>query len=148
MPTAAVAIADMTLMFKTAWDADPATTGLAVLYDNVPGEAPTGFDANGNPLGYARFMIRHATGSCISLADANGIHRYEHMGVLIVQTYTFTGSGITTPILVAEVVKNAFEGKSSPNNVRFRNARYNQIGTDGNHFEVDVLVDFEYDEIR
>ena len=148
MPTAREALDATGTMFKDAWDASGLTTGKLIQWDNVQAVNPPGQDADGQPEIYAKFFMRHATGDQRSLAAPDGRRKFTHVGTMTIQTFTPSGMGTGAPLDVAQVVKHAFEGKKSLNNVWFRDVRYNERGTEGNHYQIDVLATFEYDEIR
>ena len=130
---------DILTIFKTAWDA----TGFKALYENVAGEPPT------TPSPWARIVLRHTGGNQGSLSGALGTQRWDRNGVLIVQVFVPNGEGLSQAYSLAKIVLDAYEGVSSPlRGVWFRNARINEVGPDGEWFQVNILIDFQYDEIK
>lgn len=130
---------DVLTIFKTAWDA----TGFPALYENVPGEPPK------TQTPWARIVLRHSGGGQGSLSGALGQQRWDRNGVLIVQVFVPNGEGLSQAYSLAKIVLDAYEGVSSPlRGVWFRNARINEVGSDGEWFQVNVLVDFVYEEIK
>lgn len=125
-------------LFKDAWD----LTTWSVDYENVSGELPTGTDP------WARVTLRHFGGRNSSLAGALGTQRFDRSGTLAVQIFVPTGEGLSEAFALAKIVADAYEGQSTTNGVWFRNVRVNEIGPDGDWFQVNVLVDFTYDEIK
>ena len=128
--------------FKTAWDAGAESTGLNVLYWDTEGEVP-------DSGAYARVTVRHATGEQTTVGSAAGKRRYERAGTVTVQIFTEHNEGGTLSDKLVNIIENAFRGvTTSPGRVIFRRVRTNEIGQDSQWFQVNVLADFEYDEIR
>lgn len=131
------AIDDILTLFKTAWD----LSGYPLLYENVGGELPT------TQTPWARISIRHFRGAQETLGGT-GERKFSRGGLVIVQTFTAVGGGLSEPYNVAKIAADALEGKSTSLNVWFRNVRINEIGVDGDWFQVNVLADFTYDEMK
>lgn len=129
---------DILTMVKTVWD----TTGLTMVYDDVAGEPPAGATS------WARSTIRHNEGRQTTLADAEGKKRFERTGLLIVQIFTPSGEGLSSADDLAKVISDAFEGQTSPRGVWFKNVRVNEVGPSGNWYQVNVVVEFQYDEVK
>ncbi len=128
--------------FLTAWLADSGSQNVPVLYADTSQELPD----SGH---WARVTIRHAFGEQATLCCDTGAHRYRHFGTVTVQLFTVTGDGLEVSDELALVAKNAFEGvTTSPGQVIFRRVRVNEVGQDGQWFQVNVLTDFEYDEVK
>ena len=146
--TMEVAKDEMQAQFRTAWDLDAESTGILVLYWNRPGEPPDGLDADGNPLPYARVTIQHVDGLQPTVGSANGTRRFRHSGILTVQVFTAFGTGGLKSDRLVKVVKDAFEGKTTASSVIFRRVAVSEIGHDGDWFQVNVVIHFEYDEVK
>lgn len=130
--------------FKTAWDAGAETVGKTVLYPNVGNQEPPTAEEL-----WARVTVQHFVGAQVTLSGATGARRFRHNGLVTVQLFAPSGEGLETLDAAATIVKQAFEGvTTSPGRVLFRNVRVNEIGPDGQWFNVNVLADFEYDEVR
>ncbi len=125
-------------LFKAAWDA----TGHPALYENVKGAPPT------TQIPWARVSVRHGPSGPTSLSGGLGTQRFERTGLLTVQIFIPNGEGLSTGYNLGKIVADAFEGVASPLQVWFRNVRVNEIGSDGEWFQFNVLVDFAYDEIK
>lgn len=127
--------------FKTAWDAGAESTGLTVLYWNTKSEVPTSG-------AWARVTVRHAEGEQETLSNSAGSRRFGRVGTVTVQIFTPHNEGGTLSDQLVEIVEKAFMGvTTSPGRVIFRRVRSNEIGQDGQWFQVNVLADFEYSEI-
>lgn len=137
---------DTLARFKAAWD----TVGHAVVYTDVPLDAAA--EAATNPesatlVPWARVSIKNNTRTQATLAGPLG-RRFDARGVFIAEIYTPAGDGLTLARILARLVEQAFEGVSTPNGVWYRNVRTNEVGPDGPWFHVNVIAEFQYDEVR
>ena len=122
-------------LFKTAWD----TVGWNVIYQNIGSQqVPEG---QSDP--WARVQIIHATGGNDAIGDSLMIRE----GTFWAQIFVPLGEGLKEGYDLAKVVSDAFDGKRSLN-VWFRNGRINEVGPDGEWFQINYLVDFEYNEVK
>lgn len=126
-------------LFHAVWN----PLGHVAIYENTGGAIPTG---SSDP--WARVSLRHATGNQASLRGDAGTTRWDRGGILTVQIFVPTGEGLSEAYTLAKVVADAYEGTSTPSAVWFRNVRVNEVGPDGEWFQVNVLIDFTYDEIK
>lgn len=97
---------------------------------------------------WARMTIRHESGEQDTLSNPLGNKLFSRRGVLIVQLFTPRGKGLQSADTLAKVFMDAYEGKSTSGGVWFRNARYREIGPDGNWYQTNVTLDFEYTELK
>lgn len=146
--TVEVARDEIQTQFRTAWDADVESTGILVLYWDRPGKVPDGVDGDDNPLPYVRVTIQHVAGSQPTVGSANGQRRFRHNGFVTVQIFTPFGTGGLKSDRLVKVVKDAFEGQTTPSNVIFRDVSVNEVGQSGDWFQVNVVALFEYDEVK
>lgn len=131
---------DILTLFKAAWD----PTTWEVVYENIgtPGSPPD------TPSPWARPTVRHNPGEPASLGDATGQKRYNRTGLLTVGVFVPIGEGLSRAYDLAKIVADAYEGKASPRRVWFRNVRVLEVGPDGEWFQVNVLIDFTYVEVK
>ena len=134
------AIDEILTVFKNAWPLSDTT----VKYDDVAN------DSNPPPVDspWARVILRHTTGRQATLANAQGQSRFRREGILTVSVFVKRGFGLPRSPDLATIVRDAFEGKSSPGGVWFRNVRIVEVGADGSWFIKNVVVEFTYDEIK
>lgn len=125
-------------IFKAAWD----TTGFPTYYEDVRQQR----DSNERP--WSTTTLRHASGQQMTLGTATGTSRFARDGLLIVQIFTPAGKGLQDAYNLAKVVVDAYEGSTTPGGVWFRNVRLNEVGRDGRFFQMNVLVEFLYDELK
>ena len=95
---------------------------------------------------WARVILRHVDGRQSSLAGGLGTQRYDSSGVLTAQIFTPVGRGQTECHSLATKVQNAF--RDAKLDVWFRNVRLNERGASGSFNQIDVRMDFIYDEVR
>lgn len=124
--------------FATVW----ALTGLTALYENVEGAKPTSQEA------WARVSLRHGPSGQGSLSGAHSTIRYNRTGILTVQIFIPNGQGLSRGYELGKIVVDAFEGKATNSQVWFRNAHVNEIGPSDEWFQLNVTVEFLYDEIK
>jgi hypothetical protein len=140
--TIAQAIDEIHGIFKTAWDADSSSQNVPVLYSDVSDEPPVSG-------AWARITISHSSSFQATLSSDSGTRRYRRVGTVTVEVYTPTGGGRVLSTTLSTIAKNAFEGvTTAPGQVIFRNARLIEVGQEGNKYHVNILADFEYDEVK
>ena len=136
-------------LFKTAWDGDVASSSVLVLYENVPGEPPDAVNtATGKLPPYARVSVRHFTGGQSTLSGGLGRRTFSRNGAVTVQIFTPIGDGLALSDTLVPIARNAYEGVDTASGVWFRNVRHVEVGPTGAWYQVNVIADFTYDEIR
>lgn len=128
-------------LFHAAWDATQKT----VIYDDIKGEIPKTNDPAGNPDAWARITVQHATSNQATLANHLGKRRFTRNGLVTVQIFTPLGTGLLVADQLYQIALDTFQGKVTPGNIWFRNARLQEIGAEGEWFQGNVSADFEYD---
>lgn len=131
-------------VYKSAWD----TTGYPTDWENVSGDDTVTVPPVDGVTPWARVVVRNIVGGNESLTGALGKQRFIREGFFTAQIFTGLGKGKTEAYALAKVVADAFEGKSTPSGVWFRNARINEIGNDGSWYQVNFVVNFEYSEVK
>lgn len=135
-------------LFKAAWDAGDESDGVLVLYDNDSRDPPAAQATDLAATPFARVSVRHSDGGQSSLADESGIRRFARSGTIFVQVFTGRGIGLALSDALVATAIGAFEGERTAGGVWFRNVRAQEIGPDGAWHQVNVLAEFEYDELR
>ena len=130
-------------LFKAAWDLDPVAMLIPVFYQGVK-RTPQTDDLQA----YVVVSIVHLTGGQSSLPGALGTSTYRRQAVFSAQLNTVGGDGLTTSDSLVKVLQDIFEGAIAFEDIWFSNARFSEIGQDGDRFQTNFLVDFEYDEIK
>lgn len=125
-------------IFKAAWD----PTGYPVHYEAVREDRST----DQNP--WAVVTLQHAAGFQSTLNGANGTRTFTRLGFVTVQIFKPSGKGLQEAYDLAKVVSDAFEGTATPGGVWFRDVRLNEVGRDGEFFQMNVVAEFRYDEVK
>lgn len=139
--TLAEANDEILTLFKTAWD----TTGHVADYANV--ERPVTVPPT-TTAPWARARVQHTFGEQDTLAGPTGTQRFRRDGLFTCQIFVPSGEGLSEAYSLAKTVMDAFEGASTDSGVWFRNARVNEVGPDGEWYQLNVLVDFTYTEVK
>ncbi len=135
-------------LFKAAWDAGtPPINGGEVVEVRWPG-----VDAGDPPpadKAWARIMVRHGTSRQSTFGPTGG-RRFTRPGLITVQVFAPNsgGNGLSFAEKLGIIARDAFEGRGTASGIWFRNARIQEIGPDGAWYQMNVLVEFEYDEMR
>lgn len=124
-------------VFKTVWDA----TGFIAVYDDVPSTPPN------TDTSWARVTMQHFSGRQASLAGELGARRWENRGLVTAQIFAPIGDGKTQVYTLSELVRNGYRDAKNLS-VWFRDPRINEVGNDGAWEQINVLVNFEYDDVR
>jgi len=127
---------EMSALFNTAW------SPRAVIWDGLPGKPPSGRTP------WARFTVRHADGEQATLANDQGRRRWRRSGTIFIQLFAPVGDGLSALDPLTKIAMDAYEGQSTAGGAWFRDVRCREIGPDGDWYQVNVLVDFEYDEVK
>ena len=125
-------------LFKGVWD----LTSLIAVYENVKGAVPTSQDA------WTRPSIRHGAPGPQSLTGANATSLYSRKGVFTVSLFIPNGHGLTLGYTLGKSILDAYDGKKTASGVWFRNGRNVEVGPSGEWYMFNVIVEFEYDEIK
>lgn len=96
---------------------------------------------------FVEFIIRHSGGQQDTLGGL-GNRSFIRVGIAVARVFTQTGKGLSSAYALAKSIVDAYEGVHSPNGVWFRNVRIQEMGVDGNFFELQVLIEFEYNETK
>jgi hypothetical protein len=142
MPVATLVAARNLVMshFKTLWDAQTPPVPLLIYDDrhqDLPANAP-----------FARIAMRHGPMDQRTFGNT-GNRRFRRFGIITVQIFALANQGLATADLYAKVALDAFEGQNTaPDEIHFRNTRVNEIGQDGPWFQINVISEFDYDELK
>ncbi len=111
-----------------------------------------GVPANAQPTSndtWARVTLNHVTGNQASLAGEDGVRRWNRTGFISVQCFAPLARGsVQAATKLACVVRDALQGKKTASCVWFRNPRINEVGEDKDWYQVNAIIDFDYDELR
>ncbi len=131
-----------------AWKADPLTQDLTLVFQDAANDIPQTSDGDNNPSAWGRVAMLHTGGGQASLANHQGKRRYNRRGFVQVSIYTPRDTGLSMSDGIAMIVLNALEGVDTPSGVWFRHVRISEVGVDGAWYQLNVLADFNYDEVK
>ena len=132
-------------VLKTAWDANPTSQLVTMLYDNVVGELPRDrIPSSATILPWVSVGIVNQSSSLISMGPP-GQRLYECAGRLIGLIYTPINDGLTLSDTLYKVILDAFRAYTGTT-VRFRDMSASESGRDGAWNVTRVQINFEYDE--
>lgn len=148
LPTHPSAVDELLGLFRAKWNAEtPALNGGTPVRVEWPGvdsgSAPPPDEA------YARVRVRHTT-SRQATFGAKGSRRYTRPGFVSVQVFApiAGGAGLTFAESLAIIARNAFEGEGTDSGIWFRRSVINDIGESGTWHQMNMVIEFEYDELR
>ena len=72
------------------------------------------------------------------------------LGLVSVQSFSplSEGGGLSLAQKSAIIARDTFEGVGTASGIWFRNVRIQEIGATGTWYQMNIIADFEYDEIR
>ena len=125
-------------MYKAAWD----VTGYEAFYEEVPKEQPS------SEVPFTYVSVKFVDGFSAGMGASSGQRMFRRTGFVMVQLFCQSGKGLSESLQMAKVIADAFEGKCSPGNVWFRSVVPKDMGQDGDFRQTNIVIDFEYDEIK
>ena len=143
MPVSDISTArdELLTFFRTSWNAQ--VPSVKVIYDdrkqNIPDTA----------VPWLRVMVRHNFGFQATLSGEFGQRRFQNNGIITIQIFTPFGDGLVLNDQYVQIIKTIFQGnETTPDGIIFRNVRSNEIGEDGPWFNTNILIEFEYSEVK
>lgn len=138
--TIAEARDQMNKLVRDAWIA-AGRTDANIRYDDSTASNPA------NDQTWIRITVRHNNGRQANLAG-EGKRRWARTGTLFVQLFTPINDGLKDADVATKVLQDAIEGKTTSGGVWFRNVRVNENGKREKQYNVTVLADFTYEEMK
>jgi hypothetical protein len=138
---------EMNTMLLDAWEQDPDTSPIPIVWGNVAPDKQGGADLFNNPVPYMRVETIHESSRTASLRGGAGARR-EYSGSLVALLHIQVDKGSVHALPLISVASDAFTGTKSPGGVWFRNPRINSIGPQGTWYVTALTVTFIYDLIR
>lgn len=138
-------------LLHTAWEANSTSAPIPLLWDNVNDDPPVppASTSKAEAAPWARAQMRHNIGGQASLMGDSATQRYRRTGIITVEIRTPRGTGFDRlHDELIQIVKDAFEGETTPSQIEFRDGTCREVGQDGPWFHSNVLITFEYDEIK
>lgn len=137
-------------LFLTAWNAAAAAANGGTLpkvywqwVEVRDSDKPKGSEA------WARVTVLHNEGGQATFGTP-GNRVFEREGIVTVQVFTpqKLDQGGTRLEALGVIARNAFEGKATAGDVWFRNVRLQEASPDEPWWQLNVLAEFSYDELK
>lgn len=110
---------------------------------DVPNVAPS------SPIDWCRVTINHVDGLQETLANFNGVRRYNRTGTIIVQCFApLADRGFSRAEEIAEQAVRVYEGKAGAGGIWFRNVRSVEIGAGEGWYQFNAIAEFDYSLMR
>lgn len=97
---------------------------------------------------WARISVRHTAGGQSSISGGLGKRRYSRTGTVYVNLFAEPGDGLRVLDPLVKIALDAFEGKATPSQVWFTKSRVREQGILKGWYQINVLFDFNYDEVK
>lgn len=128
---------EMFALMRTAWGSRP------LVYDDLEENKPDG------AVPWARIIALHSSGGQSSISRQAGKRRYTRKGTLYINLFSKPGDGLRLLDPLAKIVLDAYEGKTTtPGGVWFTKVRLRELGVVKGYYQINVLAQFSYDEIK
>ncbi len=134
---------DIGTIMKAAWEADPASSGLPLLYEDkeeAAGQIPDDVSA------WGRLEIKFSTS--IQAGHGDSQKRWNRTGFVFMNLYTTPGEGNETKDDLLKVVMDTFEGTSTTNGVLLHEIIVDNKGIVSEMRETRVSIAFDFDELK
>lgn len=112
-----------------------------VIYENLARDRQEEYDY------YLRVKVNHVLGQQETLGGA-GARMFSRSGFVSFIVNIPANTPLHIAYFFAKQIMDVYEGNASPNGVWFRNVRINELGENRAHWQLQVLVDFEYEEVK
>jgi len=144
------AVDDIFGLFNSAWDSNAGSIvgSVPTVYwqGNEPAQTP-GKDSFHVHVG-TQTVIEQQTTFKTGVAPSEN-KRYTANGLVVIQLYCpmSVSDSMDKGRQLAVLARNAFRGKESANNVWFRNVRINELPAEDDYYRLNIIADFEYDDL-
>jgi len=140
------AIDELLGLFNDGW-----TAGAPTIVPYVPDVVWPGLEPVDNP-DPSRYWVR-VTQQTVNEEQSNlkgvGARRYTINGILVFQLFApmSDSEGVETVRSLAVLARDIYRGKQTTLSTWLRNARILEVGPDNKWYQINVLVDYEHDDI-
>lgn len=133
--------------FQDAWDTITPTVP-PVKFPNVALSPTLQATIDAGATAWARISWKPNTRKQTAINGSVGNRLFTQTGIMIVEVYTPSGDGCKLDRTLTRLVERAFEGISTLNGLWFRNVGTNPGEADGTMWHSNVIIPWEYQEIR
>lgn len=134
-------------LFNAAWTANAG----AVNGGTVPQVAWPGVNAEvpDPEAAHVRVFLRHVDGRQVTFGQV-GQRRFNRKGLVTIQVFTPNAkrTGLSLAENLATIARDAYEGIGTASGIWFRNVRIQEVGPDNGLYQMNVVAEFEYDELK
>ncbi|AJD82847.1 tail terminator [Achromobacter phage 83-24] len=96
-------------------------------------------------IDWCRVQITHVVGNQETLANFNGVRRYNRTGTIIVQCFApLSDRGFSRAEALAEQAVKVYEGKAGAGGIWFRNVRSVEVGAADGWHQFNAIAEFDY----
>ena len=96
-------------------------------------------------IDWCRVQINHVVGNQETLANFNGVRRYNRTGTIIVQCFApLSDRGFSRAEALAEQAVKVYEGKAGAGGIWFRNVRSVEVGAADGWHQFNAIAEFDY----
>lgn len=127
----------MLSLIKAVWP-----SGETLVYDGFKEEKPTAQEV------WGRVSVRHNSGGQCTISKIGGKSRYERTGTLYINLFAPPGDGLRALDPLTKTVLDAIEGKTTSGGVWFTKTRVREMGIVEGWYQVNVLANFSYEELK
>jgi hypothetical protein len=150
MTTYTQATDDMFGLFRAAWNAGAAAIVGSippVVYQGVEPAAIIPADSYWCRVSRQSVYEKQATLKTAVALDVS--RRYNNTGLLFVQLFCplSDSQAMDKGSRLAVLIRDAFRGKESANNVWFRNVRIRELASDEGYIMFNIIAEYDYDDI-
>ena len=139
----------MLTLFKEVWDADAPGITLDGSLPTVVYEAVGRVASPADDVPWARVTVRHTGGSQTSLAGDGPRRKFDRFGIITVSVFhpVALARGLSVGYKLVSLARSAFEGKTTPGQIWFRDARIVEVGLSGSTYQWNASAEFRYEEL-
>lgn len=147
MITQAQARNEIFALFKAAWD-----SGTPVITSYIPKIEYQGVQPASIPdttKHWCRISIQNVSEGQASLSNSVGKQKFTAYGLIFVQIFSprSENNGFQKGLLLGQVGKKAFRGKKTVGGIWFRNVRLAELDPEDSFHRLNVIAEYEYDEL-
>lgn len=124
-------------LLKAVWEADPLSTDIPIFWKDVEGDTPD------DGTSWIRATIVGGTAERVGIGQKARL--YGSTGMLVIQIFTTTSSGLNFKDKLANILQKGFRGTTTSSGVRFETIKFNDRPDSGGWSQRNVTIDFTYE---
>ncbi len=134
-------------IFKASWDASSAAVTGYIPKIEYQGAQPRNVPDTAKH--WCRISIQTVSEKQASFARNAGEKKFTAFGLVYVQIFSprSENNGFEKGLFLGKIAKKSFRGKSTPGAVWFYNVRLNELTPEDSFYRLNVVAEYEYDEV-